>query len=51
MNDAVRESFIQLFMSSLRRRAMAVIHFVSAETYDDDDDDCVKTVIHESVYS
>jgi len=33
LTDAVRETYIHMFMTSLRRRAMAVIHFVGAETY------------------
>ena len=33
LNGAVRAAYIDMFMTSLRRRAMAVIHFVAAETY------------------
>jgi len=32
VTSAVHEAYIRMFMTSLRRRAMALIHFVSAET-------------------
>ena len=46
MNSAVHEAYIHMFMTSLRRRAMAVIHYVAAETYADITLYFVETVLH-----